>query len=418
MTYGADDVQFVNIVEACIESDLTPKAPLQCVPSNPGSTVENDFFAEKPALADSYRAIASRDRATRQHCGSAPGAQDHLHRLHGSSPTGSCNDTWPLTDAQVSYLNTLLGQLNLTIRNTVTNLRATDPNVSFAEISGAIAGHTWCTSDPWDYGLSVITQGGHSFLIGGASPLSNAPFHPTPAGQVAIAKLVRPVVAAALGVTGTGASFTSASGNGGGSADGVSVEPGDPVSVDGSGFAPDETVDETLHSAPVALGSVTANASGNVSTTVTIPTGTPAGPHELLLTGETGAYRHPARPGASRADRAGVARPTHLRWRWLQARYIPATSGPQGRLRRPTLWRLERRAWLSLKPILHGDCLGCPAPGDDHVHVLDYRLKRGQPCCHRRFIYRQSHSGQRFAWWLRYRSGHPAAAPSRHASSL
>lgn len=209
----------------------------------------------------------------------------------------------------------------------------------------------------------MITQGGHSFLIGGASPLSNAPFHPTPAGQVAIAKLVRPVVAAALGVTGTGASFTSASGNGGGSADGVSVEPGDPVSVDGSGFAPDETVDETLHSAPVALGSVTANASGNVSTTVTIPTGTPAGPHELLLTGETSGLTATLPvlvPAAPTKPVFTTDSPTlAVASGEIYTGYFGASGAPS-----PTYALAPGApAWLSLSPSFTGIVSGAPPPG-------------------------------------------------------
>ena len=114
-----------------------------------------------------------------------------------------------------------------------------------------------------------------------------APFHPTPAGQAAIAKLVRPVVAEALGLNETAATVTAASTDGGGSADGVTVEPGESISTQASGFAPDETVEETLHSTPVSLGTAMANGNGEISATVTVPLGTPAGQHELLFTGQT-----------------------------------------------------------------------------------------------------------------------------------
>jgi hypothetical protein len=191
-----------------------------------------------------------------------------------------------MTDAQVAYLNTLMGDLNSTIKTAVTTLAAKDPNVGFADISQAIAGHTWCTTDPWDYGLSVITQGGQASGYLNASPKSQAPFHPTPAGQAAIAVIVAPVVGGMLGLPAVGTiTAASSAGSGIGTVTGVTVAPGASVSAAASGYTPDETITIVLHSTPVVLGTVTADSSGDVKVKVTIPAGTPAGSHELLLTG-------------------------------------------------------------------------------------------------------------------------------------
>lgn len=58
------------------------------------------------------------------------------------------------------------------------------PKSKVADISKALAGHEFCTADPWVYGISIWR-----------SDFGNpAPFHPTPAGQEAITKLLLPVI--------------------------------------------------------------------------------------------------------------------------------------------------------------------------------------------------------------------------------
>ena len=62
---------------------------------------------------------------------------------------------------------------------------------------------------------------------------------------------------------------------------------GAPVTLSAPGFSPGEQVSVTLHSTPVHVATVTADGGGQVTTTVTIPTGTVPGAHELILTGLT-----------------------------------------------------------------------------------------------------------------------------------
>jgi parallel beta-helix repeat protein len=65
------------------------------------------------------------------------------------------------------------------------------------------------------------------------------------------------------------------------------VAPGGSLGVSGTGFAPGEPVSVTLHSDPVLLATATADATGAISTTVTIPSNTPPGAHTIVIEGKT-----------------------------------------------------------------------------------------------------------------------------------
>ena len=308
-TFGADDIQFVNIVTACIESvpgaaalrqllslvDLAIGTrplggPLQCVPSNPGNTVQQDFFNELPQLQTYYAQLVSaiEQRGADAFPSKVPKIvfTDYMDPF---PPSGTCPDTFILTAAQVQFLNGLLGQLNTLITNAVHAIMATDPNVGFADISHALDFHTWCTLDPWDYGLTAKIPNDLSSL---------APFHPTPEGQASMARIVAPVVESLLGSTSSGPSVTVASDGGTGTANGVVAQPGDQVTGTATGFTPSGSVDAELHSTPVDLGSFSADNNGTVNFSVVIPLGTPTGSHQLILTDQTtGAIGDAARDG-------------------------------------------------------------------------------------------------------------------------
>jgi hypothetical protein len=63
------------------------------------------------------------------------------------------------------------------------------------------------------------------------------------------------------------------------------VAPGDTVTVTGDGFAPGADVVITVHSTAIDLATVSADGSGAIGTTVTIPSGLAAGSHTLTATG-------------------------------------------------------------------------------------------------------------------------------------
>ena len=63
---------------------------------------------------------------------------------------------------------------------------------SVADAGPGFAGHRWCDADPWVYGTSILVT----------NSSSTAPFHPTPAGQRAIAAAVLETLRHERGSTG------------------------------------------------------------------------------------------------------------------------------------------------------------------------------------------------------------------------
>jgi hypothetical protein len=67
----------------------------------------------------------------------------------------------------------------------------------------------------------------------------------------------------------------------------ASVVQGGTQTVTGTGFGASEKVSAVLHSAPIALNTVTANAAGTAVVTFTVPTTLATGAHSVVLTGVT-----------------------------------------------------------------------------------------------------------------------------------
>jgi hypothetical protein len=107
VSLGADDLMFVAILEACVENAYEHAAPdgpaLECVPGNPGSTVENDFFANLPTLDEHYRTLVSWIKERGAKAGKVPKIvfTNYPDRLPPDGVT--CNDTYYLNSAQVPY---------------------------------------------------------------------------------------------------------------------------------------------------------------------------------------------------------------------------------------------------------------------------------------------------------------------------
>ncbi|HEY1990516.1 MAG TPA: SGNH/GDSL hydrolase family protein [Acidimicrobiales bacterium] len=189
VSMGADDVQFVAIVEACIENayeyyfDL---ANLECVPGNPGSTVTQDFTNYLPTLQRNEQTLAGWIEARGLADGHTPKAVFTDYYDPMPEGTTTCPDSNYLYPQQTEYLSTLLHQLDTTIVQTINGLH--DPNIVVADLSGALDGHEWCTTDPWAYGLSIYS------VTDPSSFDSQAPFHPTPEGQRQLAAAIQPVI--------------------------------------------------------------------------------------------------------------------------------------------------------------------------------------------------------------------------------
>lgn len=236
LTFGADDVDFVGIMEFCVAGfDLSESATVDaiavaedvgravddalgsrledlaaelargdtrrrddaaesyCTAENPGAPVERLFWepVRSGRIADHYRDLVAAIRARGEDPAHGDGKVPEIvfttyHRPLPDGLDGDCWDVWPLSAAEQSYLDSLQATLQTTLTDAVADLEG----VSVVDLSGALDGHRWCSEDPWAYGLSVYWTD--------RALSSQAPFHPTPEGQAAIARLVEPAVRAAL----------------------------------------------------------------------------------------------------------------------------------------------------------------------------------------------------------------------------
>jgi hypothetical protein len=117
-----------------------------------------------------------------------------------ASVTSSCVDTgagilqgtWPgvgLKDGEMAWIKNGLLELNGNISTEVAYAQSnmTSLDVSYVSLANAMAGHEYCTADPWVYGPSIDYP-----PLGSTTPgHSPAPFHPTPAGQNKIYSLIK-----------------------------------------------------------------------------------------------------------------------------------------------------------------------------------------------------------------------------------
>ena len=92
--------------------------------------------------------------------------------------------------------------------------------------------------------------------------------------------------AGATTTTSAGATTTTSPTNADGSVTPSTVAPDGSVTVESTGWKASSSVAATLHSDPVSLGTLTADADGKVSGAFTVPAGTAAGAHTIELTGK------------------------------------------------------------------------------------------------------------------------------------
>jgi lysophospholipase L1-like esterase len=195
VTLGADDVHFVKIVTSCVENALEHRflrfVGLECTRANHGDAVKTDFYGNLPALHEHYATLVQWIAARAAARGVAAPKVVFTTYPDPLPPTGAqCPDSSWLRPSQLRYLSTLVGKLNGEIRRSVKALA--DPDVTVAATDRAYTQggtrHGWCSKDPWAYGLSVFHELEPDTLH------SQAPFHPSPRGQEAIAAIVTPTV--------------------------------------------------------------------------------------------------------------------------------------------------------------------------------------------------------------------------------
>ena len=195
VTLGADDVHFVKIVTSCVENAFEHRflrfADLECTRADHGDAVKTDFYGNLTALRAHYATLVQWIAARAAARGVAPPKVVFTTYPDPLPANGAqCPDSSWLRPSQLRYLSSLVGTLNREIRTSVKLID--DPNVSVAATDRAYtqggAHHGWCSNDPWAYGLSVF------HLLEPDTLHSQAPFHPSPRGQDAIAALVTPTV--------------------------------------------------------------------------------------------------------------------------------------------------------------------------------------------------------------------------------
>ena len=193
VTLGADDVQFSAIVEHCIYNAYYyyfGVSKEECISTNPGTTIQQDFFDYLPTLRKDYATLIGwiQQRA-RDHNQPVPKVVFTTYANPLPDSGVKCPDVSWLYPAQVDYLSSLVGMMDQTI---IASMPVGGRGVTVADIQKAYrpldADHRFCSSDPWVYGLSIY------HLTDRSSFKSQAPFHPTPSGQQSIADFVAPAV--------------------------------------------------------------------------------------------------------------------------------------------------------------------------------------------------------------------------------
>jgi hypothetical protein len=185
-----------------------------------------------------------------------------------------------------------LGGAVLDTLNEMISEAAGSAGISYVDISSVTVGHEICTAEPWFRGLSY--------------PVVQS-FHPTQFAHNAIARYFRdhytdgngnllvhnpavpsnPIQVVPTGTTGNIADLQGGAGTpcGAGCVQSTPCIQSCSVTIQGSGYAPQASLEAVLHSTPYDLGPVTADENGEVNATVTIPAGVEPGEHVITLDG-------------------------------------------------------------------------------------------------------------------------------------
>ena len=207
ISIGANDLDFVSIVASCLDPARS-------------CALDSDLRVGLAAARSQQRA-ALRDIldeiARRASPGPPPAVfvTGYVDPFPADYPNGSCRDVKDVlgpfagfSSGEVSFMRDQLKKLNDSIATEI----ATPTHASFAAFvpaPPAFSQHTFCSGDPWVYGPSLLPNAGlRGFLSVFAqhlgtdgwldaakvalkeAALNPAPFHPTPAGQRAIADQV------------------------------------------------------------------------------------------------------------------------------------------------------------------------------------------------------------------------------------
>ena len=242
------------------------------------------------------------------------------------SDAASAQDATPVTLLEGSQLTGIDASLDATvaIRGSVlldgsTDLRGHSSSLAVvAETDGHFVGMSYVHPDG-TYALS-IGPGTYTVKVEGTEGFAWA-VAPQYYSHASSATDATPVVVSGSGDV-TGIDFDLSSLTADVALSSSTARPGDTIHVTASGFAHSEPVKIELHSDPVELASVTADADGTIDTTVTIPADAPAGAHRIVLTGQMSTLT-----GGSALTVAGATTPGGSEGSGTGSGSTPANSG-------------------------------------------------------------------------------------------
>ncbi len=175
ITLGMDDINFSDILRKCYTG-------FSCVTT----ANDQDVTARLASFKTNLQLLLSEIKNRGTSAGKVPRVVlTTYYDPFNPDSNKSCGDTdlglgQGLSAAEINWLRSKMQLMNQAIKDAGT----TYPKTKIADITGALAGHTYCTADPWVYGISI-------WFSDFGNP---APFHPTPQGQAAIANIVAPLV--------------------------------------------------------------------------------------------------------------------------------------------------------------------------------------------------------------------------------
>jgi PKD repeat protein len=286
LSIGGNDAGFKAIIEQCLA--------IECSQDPLATAILNDIHDIFDDVADTLTAIQTESKSSEVYLLLYPDpvspdtpdclALDGSGLALGARMTGT-ERAW-ITHTMIPYLNDVVAAAG----------RKAGVHVAY-DTATALAGHEICTSTPYANGIDL---GGHDGVGFGNKSRS---FHPNDDGQQALYDKLHgeygdrfgafpnpptdrsvgapPVTGAGAGVLATLADMTVQ----GLTAQGELGIPGSGLVVVGGTFAANSVVSATLHSTPIDLGSVTADANGNATFNVKLPDDIAAGMHYIEMHG-------------------------------------------------------------------------------------------------------------------------------------
>jgi len=292
---GGNDLGFASIAMACVRDSVGASSyPLYLYWVSPGITFDNckQYFDDQVTYPDAYLKdrlatyVVPRLEATlTQVKAAAPNAQVFVvgyPQIAPADATDACFtsptsvDAVPLSGVDINFVHEIEGLLDEAIESA-----AAAHGAHYINTWDDTAANTLCTPEPWIWGLTAyVNLSGPcdpGYINGDSSGwicVKLGALHPNAGGVENIRQLVAATIPTAF--------FTRI-------VDG-SFEPGGSVTVEGGGFWPGESVELVLHSTPVTIATVTANAAGGFATTAAVPSSVPPGAHTLVATGLTSGH--------------------------------------------------------------------------------------------------------------------------------